>query len=328
MTPDDARTEEPTKAWRFTTDVYPPADRLGAWREAATQLRLPIERLYESDPFQASISCLTSPLGMEFAVMKATPQEFSGRNSDQRSAVWLSLLLEGEAVLDDGEGALTLRPGDIAYGPTGVAASLRFLTPFRQMFISAPRVALDHRLIAPLSLRIGRLQGASGSNAIFAGLLRAAADILDDLTGEDLRPVELALTEFLIAGLAAEGTPASKGGATGARRAHLHRICQIIETRLAEPELTLAQIAEEDGISTRYLQKLFTAAGQSFTQYVRLRRLERCRADLTTPLCATLSISEICFRWGFNGSAHFSRAFRDAYHQSPRDYRRQAQTLE
>jgi AraC-like DNA-binding protein len=37
---------------------------------------------------------------------------------------------------------------------------------------------------------------------------------------------------------------------------------------------------------------------------------------------ATLSISEICFRWGFNGSAHFSRAFKDRYGVSPRDYRK------
>jgi len=312
------------KAWRFTTDGYPRSRRLGAWREAAAQLRLPIERLYDSDPFDASISCLTSPLGMEFAVMTATPQEFSGRNPDQPSAVWLSLLIEGEAVLDDGVVKTRLEPGDIAYGPTGVAASLRFLTPFRQLFISAPRVALDHRLIAPLSLKIGRLKGARGANALFAALLRATADALDDLSGEDLRPVELALTEFLVSGLAAAGEPASQGGAEGARVARLHRICQIIETRLPDPGLTLAKIAEEDGVSPRYLQKLFTAAGQSFTQYVRVRRLERCRADLATPLCASLSISEICFRWGFNDSAHFSRAFRDAYDQSPRDFRRQA----
>ena len=313
------------KAWRFSTDGYPGQSRLGAWRDAAAQLRLPIGRLNDSEPFQASISCLTSPLGIEFAVMKAPPQEFSGRNPEQPSAVWLSLLLEGEAVLDDGSVKVKLQPGDIAYGPTGVSASLRFLTPFRQLFISAPRMALAHRLIAPLSLKVGRLLGSRGPNAIFAGLLRATADALDGLSADDLRPVELSLTEFLIAGLAVEGTPASKGGAAGARRAHLHRICQIIETRLSEPDLALEQIADEDGISTRYLQKLFTAEGQSFTNYLRIRRLERCRADLATPVCASLSISEICYRWGFNGSAHFSRAFREAYQQSPRDYRREAQ---
>ena len=41
------------------------------------------------------------------------------------------------------------------------------------------------------------------------------------------------------------------------------------------------------------------------------------------PLHDELSISDICFRWGFNGSAHFSRAFRKEYGLSPREYRRQ-----
>ncbi|MDB5442464.1 MAG: transcriptional regulator, AraC family, partial [Phenylobacterium sp.] len=77
-----------------------------------------------------------------------------------------------------------------------------------------------------------------------------------------------------------------------------------------------------DGISPRSLQKLFASANQSFSTYVRSRRLERCRLDLSSPICASLSISEICFRWGFNGSAHFSRAFKERYGVSPREYRK------
>jgi AraC-like DNA-binding protein len=46
--------------------------------------------------------------------------------------------------------------------------------------------------------------------------------------------------------------------------------------------------------------------------------------DLSSPLCARLSISQICFRWGFNDSAHFSRAFRNQFGLSPREHRRAA----
>jgi AraC-like DNA-binding protein len=254
--------------------------------------------------------------------MSASPQAISGRNPNQPAAVWLVVLLSGVATFFDGETTSELRVGDICYGPTGMNAALRLSTPFRLIFISAPRVALDHRLIAPLSLRVGRLPGDVGLGHVFSGLLRATADALDDLTSEQLRPMELAFTEFLVANLAAEGSPASKGGASAARAAHLHRICQTIETMLAEPDLTLERVAEADGISARSLQKLFAAAGQNFSTYLRTRRLERCRLDLTSPMFAALSISEICFRWGFNGSAHFSRAFKDQYGVSPRDYRK------
>jgi AraC-like DNA-binding protein len=297
-------------------------ERRGAWAEVMTRLRLPSAYPAEDQPFDGQVSCLTSPLGMDFAVMRATPQEISGRNPNQPAAVWLVVLLEGEASFFDGQRDTALRAGDIVYGPTGLDAALKLTTPFRLLFVNAPRVALDHRLVAPLALRLGRFDGSSGLGHVFSGLLTGAADSLDELTSDQLRPVELALTEFLVANLAADNSPAALGGAGAARAAHLHRICQIIETQLSRPDLDLEMVARADGISTRALQKLFASAGQSFSTYLRTRRLERCRLDLASPVAASLSISEICFRWGFNGSAHFSRAFRDQYAISPREYRK------
>jgi AraC-like DNA-binding protein len=310
------------QAWRFNTADCPKAERRQAWREVLTRLRLPLGEPPEHEPFKGEVSCLVSPLGMDFSVMSASPQSISGRNPNQPAAVWLVVLLKGEATFFDGETTDRLEVGDICYGPTGMNAALTLATPFRLIFISAPRVALDHRLIAPLSLKVGRLSGAKGLGHVFSGLLRATADALEGLTSEQLRPVELALTEFLVANLAAEGSPASRGGAAAARAAHLHRVCQTIETLLSDPDLTLERVAEADGISARSLQKLFAASGQNFSTYLRTRRLERCRLDLTSPMFASLSISEICFRWGFNGSAHFSRTFKERYGVSPRDYRR------
>jgi len=315
---------DPERAWRFSTDGLAPEARQPAWREVMQRLRLPIGRLEAPEPFHAGVSCLVSPLGMDFAVMSATRQEISGRNPNQPAAVWLVVLLEGEATFWDGVTTTTLKTGDIIYGPTGSDAALRLLSEFRLLFISAPRVALDHRLLAPMALRVGRFAGSRGLGRVFSGLLRGTAEALLDLSCEELRPIELAVTEFLVANLAAEDSPAALGGAGAARAAQLHRVCQSMETLLSDPELSLEQVAAGDGISTRSLQKLFASANLSFSTYLRGRRLERCRLDLSSPICASLSISEICFRWGFNGSAHFSRAFKERYGVSPRAYRRAA----
>ena len=317
------RPSDPERAWRFSTDSIAPEERQSAWREVMQRLRLPIGRLAAPEPFQASVSCLVSPLGMDFAVMSATAQEISGRNPNQPAAVWLVVLLEGDATFWDGATATTtLKTGDIIYGPTGTDAALKLTSDFRMLFISAPRVALDHRLLAPMALRVGRFAGGKGLGHVFSGLLRGTAEALLDLSSEQLRPVELAVTEFLVANLAAEDSPAALGGAGAARAAHLHRVCQSMETLLSDPDLSLEQVAAADGISTRSLQKLFASANLSFSTYLRSRRLERCRLDLSSPICASLSISEICFRWGFNGSAHFSRAFKERFTMSPREYRR------
>jgi AraC-like DNA-binding protein len=181
-------------------------------------------------------------------------------------------------------------------------------------------------MIAPLSLSVGYLPGQTGISHVLSGMLQSLATGLDEISAVELRPVELALTEFLITCLADEGQ-LSGGNTVGGdvsvvRTAHLHRICQTIETWLGDPKLNPKRIADEHGVSLRYLQKLFTLSGRTFSGYVRGRRLERCRNDLASPLYAHLSITEICYRWGFNASAHFSRAFREHFGVPPREYRR------
>ncbi len=309
------------KAWRFSTDSYPPRERAAAWGDAMHRLGLPVGDLAESAPPDASVTLLTSALGMEFALIDAGAQTISGRRTDLPAAVWLAVLLKGEASLQGDGAEREMAVGDIAYGPTGRAATLVMKTSCRLLFIRVPRVALDHRLVSVRGLKIGLLQAEGGVVEIFSGLLTATADALPELTEDQLRPVELALTEFLAASLAelSAGDTADAGLSP-----HLHRICQTIETMLPDTELSLRRLAAKSGVSTRYIQKLFASAKDTFSHYLRVRRLERCRMDLGSPMHARLSISEICFRWGFNDSAHFSRAFRNQYGQSPREYRRAA----
>lgn len=278
--------------------------------------------LPDKGSFRGTVWCIDSPLGMEFALVDAEPHEICGRYLNQPAAIWLTLLIDGKATLSYDEREIDLVPGDIVYGPTFADATLRFASDFRQLFVNVQRLTLNPRVFAPLSLKLGYLSGRSGINQVLSGMLHSLADVIDEVSSEDLRPVELSLTEFLITALGGEKCVFGLGGVAGARASRLHRICQGIEAVLGNPGLTLGMVAERERVSTRYLQKLFTEAGNSFSHYLRTRRLDRCRADLISPLHAELSISEICFRWGFNGSAHFSRAFHKEYGMSPRDYRR------
>jgi AraC-like DNA-binding protein len=51
------------------------------------------------------------------------------------------------------------------------------------------------------------------------------------------------------------------------------------------------------------------------------QRLEACRRELGDPQQGHRSISDIAFGWGFNDAAHFSRAFRERFGLSPREWR-------
>lgn len=311
-------------SWTFTTDDMAPADRPDAWRKAMERLKLPVSSIADPDHMSGRVTCLVSPLGIELARVSGTPQEIAGSYIAQQPGIWLSQLVSGQATMTDNHWTVDLAPDDLLFGPTGVSARLGFTSNFTQLFIKVPHVALSARLVAPLEMPLGYLSGGTGINHVFARMLSALAISLDELTSAQLRPIELSLTEFLLTCLTSQGPSPLVGCEANARKSNLHSICQTIETMLGDPELTPEKVAKGHGTSLRYLQNLFSESGQTFSNYVRTRRLERCRADLISPVYVNLSVTEICFRWGFNGSAHFSRTFKSQYGVPPRDFRRQA----
>jgi AraC-like DNA-binding protein len=97
-----------------------------------------------------------------------------------------------------------------------------------------------------------------------------------------------------------------------------------IGEHLGSPALGPEEIARANHISTRYLHRLFEGEGLSVSEWIRDQRVERCRRDLRDPLLQHESILSIATRWGLPSPAHFSRVFRAAYGQSPREERRAA----
>jgi AraC-like DNA-binding protein len=94
-----------------------------------------------------------------------------------------------------------------------------------------------------------------------------------------------------------------------------------IDAHLSDPHLSLAKIAEKNGISLRYLHLLFRPTDMSVSEWVRMRRLQRCYEQLTSPLHRTRSVTEIAYAMGFSSSSHFSNLFRSHFGLRPTDVR-------
>lgn len=103
----------------------------------------------------------------------------------------------------------------------------------------------------------------------------------------------------------------------GRRRA----ILEHIDRNLADTELGIGSIARAFGISSRTIHKLFEGEAQTAARLIWDRRLERCREEMADPAMASRSITEIAHLWGFSDSQHFSRAFKQRFGVTPRDYR-------
>jgi len=100
------------------------------------------------------------------------------------------------------------------------------------------------------------------------------------------------------------------------------RIKSYVERNVADPELSVDAIAQALGMSTRSVHRAFEAdpAG-SISNYVWMRRLNRCAASLRDPMQADRSIIDICFSFGFKSASHFSRLFHEYFGVPPREYR-------
>lgn len=321
------------KAWKFDVaqqvNGRDGGERVRAWQDVLARLSLPSARpLNRQENFFGRVSCLVSPLGIEMARIDAAAQEISGRYVRQPDGIWLAQLLHGDGTLGADDRTSQMQAGDIAYGPVATNSTLMLPNDFSLLYIRLPRLALHPRLLGPAPVRVGVLPRGNGLRQILAGMLAALAETLDDLTPAQLRPIELSISEFLIGAVLGDVASNPVRAASSVRLALFHRICQTIEAELGDPELNLTKVAKQQGISPRNMQKLFELGDQSFGQYLRSRRLERARADLGSPLQAHLSISEICFRWGFNDAAHFSRAFREQFATTPRAWRNEHRAVQ
>lgn len=306
------------KSWKCSTDLVSGDERERVWGEALQQISLPSTCLEDHSGFHGDVSSVVSPLGIEFSRVSSSAQTLSGACSSRPPCLWLALPVEGVFLLDDGPHSTNLRLGDILYGPTGRDSTLKLPDHFVMLYIRIPQTMLYPRLLNLQVLPLGTLTGRAAVNRIFSGLLHSIVNDLDELTDEHIRPIEVALSEFVISSLA-ESSAMSCFDVAGA--SNFHRITQAIELQLGDGDLSLHQVADEQHVSARYVQKLFQQAGMSFSQYLRRRRLEHCHADLASVAHRNLSISDICFRWGFNDAAHFSRSFRADYGMTPRAFR-------
>ncbi|MGF6937928.1 AraC-like DNA-binding protein [Paraburkholderia sp. UCT70] len=310
------------KSWHFSTQAISTEERPQVWRDAMNAACLPHDAAPINEGFEGDVVGIVSPTGIEFSRVRATPLTISGSFRNQQAALWLALLLEGRSMFLGSNERVPVARGDMLYGPCGRESTLELRADFRLLYVRVPTTLLHPGLVDPRRLTCGVLPGDSSLTRVLAAMLRAVGDELEDLDAEDIHPIEVALSEFLVASLANHHAVHTLGDRK--RSEHFLRICQSIDQQLGDVELSLNTITEQQRVSSRYVQKLFEDAGMSFTGYVRDRRLERCRQELMSPAHRGLSVSEICFRWGFNDAAHFSRSFRAKFDMTPRSCRKES----
>jgi acetamidase/formamidase/AraC-like DNA-binding protein len=301
----------------LSLDHYPLDQRRQAWIEHLAELTIrPADEIQTGsgviDVFRCTSGAVLASLAGEAQALEGTVAG-SGK-------VLVLLPRSGRAGLRSGRGMIDLAAGDLVVIDAGGSYSLSWQADWEAFGFLLP--------VRPLAARLGRRRidyprvlGSSVAGQAVCALLRSLATNLDMLQHADASAGEVAVVELLASAMLGE-IKAPEGDLTGVQAAHFRRIATAIDRRLAEPDLTPSQVAQAEGMSTRYLQRLFEKREESFSEYVRAQRLQRCRTDLLDPNHDGDSIATISLRWGFRDQAHFSRAFAAGFGLTPTDLRR------
>ena len=234
----------------------------------------------------------------------------------------VSVQTSGSSTIRQLDREVILQPGDFTIYDSTMPYHLHFESRLSQLVVKVPREHLKKHLQSPETLTALHIKGGKGIAQVttnFAQSLFDETDAMDINTQSQVAETFVSLLTSSIREATSELERAPRNKTT-----QLLRIKQFIAQNLRNPDLNLPNIAAAQNISERYLHNLFESESTTPSRYVWNERLKSAHIDLSNRLLSHRSISDICYAWGFNDTAHFSRSFKAKYGVSPRTFRKEA----
>ena len=311
-------------AFALSTDSVPQSHRLPYWRDLVcdTFVELACESV---SPYNFSGSIKTRDFdGTIYSQVKSTWHHVvRDKRRISRSSFdhfLLSLQLRGRGKLFQDGRVAHLEPGDFALYDVTKPYELQFEEDFEQLVMQLPRNKILSRLFDADGLMAVGVSGKTGLGRLASTLIVQTASQLDCLDSAGLSQAQSSALD-LVAHALANDRNLTVERQSESRELTLRRILFYINDNLSDPSLSCERVALENGISERYLRKLFQAKGHGVSEWIWARRLERAREVLTDPLFRYRSITSIAYDWGFKDASHFSRAFKARFGDTPRGIR-------
>lgn len=222
-------------------------------------------------------------------------------------------------VRQNGREAL-LTPGSFALYDSTQPYSLTFKERFHQFVVQMPKEVLSRHLMNPEQYTAIPISGKSGLGAVLTNFIFS---LVKELHNVQQAPDELSenLVNMIAMAFSSSVMLEQVGDHSIVRESLKRRIRQYIDNNLCNPELSNNHIAEAQGISVRYLHKLFQDEVETIHTLILHKRLEKGYQLLNDPAYAGHSIERITYSLGFSSPAHFSRSFKKHYGVSPSDIR-------
>lgn len=238
---------------------------------------------------------------------------------DSADFVCISHLRQGSMTFHQGDRQLSVKPGDMLLWDGATPSMFNNLTMSEFELIWLPR-ALVERRIGPLGARLCHTTpGTRGSGKLLSQHLHSLHALIETLDGAMQQQVIEATVDLIFACFALN---VEQPAAMSVNQAAL--LCaakKAISRRIGNGHVPLADVAQSLGISARYLQKIFTASGQTFSAEVMTQRARLARKLLVGARARSIALTDVAHSAGYCDLSHFNREFRRHYGTSPSKYR-------
>ncbi|MFL6163496.1 MAG: helix-turn-helix domain-containing protein [Jatrophihabitantaceae bacterium] len=312
----------------FDTKSIPHLDREQTIREAIWRHVVRVEITHHPDFRQiVAIGAISSLGRLNLCSVKSNATTIRRTptlaRDDMEPSIFLGLQVSGSSiVVQDGREAV-LRPGDMAIYDTTRPYTLLNDGGIHQHYFRVPRtdLALPDSVICRINaVRLCSANPIAGLAASY--LARLARMQQSRVTGAAADAVGLPSVE-LVRALITTSLCESTLAVEPLEGSLELRVIEYMRTHLAEPDLAAPRIAAHHNMSVRQLYKILSRCNITPADWIRAQRLEACRKDLAKPAARQVTVESIARRWGLTDATHFSRAFKETYGISPREWRDQ-----
>lgn len=228
----------------------------------------------------------------------------------------ISFQLSSQGVIRQNSRQAILTPGTFALYDSTEPYSLSFNESFHQLVVQMPKTILKQHLVNPEQYTAIQMCGRSGLGAILVNFVLSLAkeidqlnEVPDDLSDNMLHLMAMAFSSSVMLG--------QVGNNSLVKESLKQRVYRYIELNLCNPDINNQMIADSQGISLSYLNKLFAQENESVHALILEKRLDKSLSLMKNPAYSGHSIEKVAYSVGFASAAHFSRSFKKHYGYNP-----------
>jgi len=301
----------------------PTRDRFGAWL-ARIQQEFHVTSEVIAAPPRFSGAVKKHEIG-RMTLIGVTGTAYAGSHARRGGPNTVNVLMamRGSTHVVQDRFDVVLHPGEYCILDAAASSVATMPAPFHNVIALFPMADVD-TVLPSWRQSIGKvIQGRSGAGAVFFDAVRSIVrqgETLESDSRASIADAALDLFGSTLLALPDNRQPAPPH----MENFHRMRIKAFVREHLRDPDLGVDMLAGRLNLSPRHIHRLFKSEPQHLMRWVWSERLRHCYGDLSRLSQRYRTVAQIAFAWGFNDSAHFSRAFRRRYGLAPSEVRQRA----